>query len=204
MTIGIAVAVFAIGVLVAWQQLQTSQTASSPQNVQTTTESQPSTEKLPEDKFTKHTAAPDEPRYLFIAKIGVKSTVHPLGITPDNYLEAPNNIHDTGWYHQSAKPGSSGAMVIDGHVGLDQTPGVFHQLGQLQAGDTMTIERGDGTLLNYQVVRSQTYGADNVDMHAALNPVSGQPGLNLITCAGAYDQHTQTFDQRLVVYAEQF
>lgn len=203
-SIFIASIIFMIGLFVTWQQLQGNQIASSPQNIQTTTEAQPSTEKLPEDHFTRHTAAPNEPRYLFIDKISVKSIVRPLGVTSDNHLEAPANIHEAGWYHKSAKPGEEGATVIDGHVGLNQAPGIFHQLSTLQPGDIVRIEKGSGEHLSYAVSKTQLYNADNVDMAAALSPVnSAKPGLNLITCAGTYSSETQTFDQRLVVYAQQ-
>lgn len=198
-----AAIVFATGLIVAWQQLQNSQTASSPQSIQTTVETQPNTEKPSDDHFAQHIVAPDQPRYIFIDKISVKAVVKPLGVTADNYLEAPVTIHEAGWYRESAKPGQAGAMVIDGHVGLDQTPGVFYLLHDLYPGDTILIERGDGVQLRYRVVKSIIYEANNVDMHAALRPISGQPGLNLITCAGTYSTEAQTFDQRLVVYAEQ-
>ena len=198
-----ALLVITIGLLVFWQQLQSDKTASSPQNIQTTTEARPSTEKPSEDHFAQYTVAPDVPRYIFIDKISVKAIIKPLGVTTDNYLEAPANIHETGWYRESAKPGHAGAMVIDGHVGLDQTPGVFYQLHDLQAGGSITIERGDGAVFHYSVVKSVVYEANNVDMNAALRPIGDQPGLNLITCAGTFNPDTQTFDQRLVVYAQQ-
>lgn len=191
-----------IGLLVVWHQLQNSQIAGSPKNVRTTTETRPSTKEPSEDHFAQHTVAPDEPRYIFIDSISVKAIIKPLGVTADNYLEAPANIHEAGWYHKSAKPGQKGAMVIDGHVGLDQTPGIFHQLNILKPGDALTIEKGDGTHLRYIVSNVQLYDIDNVDMAAALGPVSpDRPGLNLITCAGTFNYETQTFDQRLIVYA---
>lgn len=199
----VAVIVLTTGLIVTWQQLQSNQTASSPRDIQTIAEAQPSAEKQPVDHFAQHTVAPALPRYIFIDKISVKAIVKPLGVTADNYLEAPANIHEVGWYNGSTTPGQAGAVVIDGHVGLSQTPGVFFQLHKLQPNDTITIERGDGTLVSYRVTKSITYEADDVDMHTVLNPVSNQPGLNLITCAGSYNIEAQTFDQRLVVYTEQ-
>lgn len=199
-----AIAVFVTGLVVVWQQLQADETVGSPKNIQTATEARPSVEKPSQDNFAQHTVAPDEPRYIFIDKISIQAVVNSLGVTADNFLEAPANIYEAGWYRESAKPGHEGATVIDGHVGLDDAPGIFHQLGTLQPGDVIDIEKGDGKRLSYTVSKTQLYNADSVDMPAALSPVDPEtPGLNLITCAGTYDPRTQTFDQRLVVYARQ-
>ncbi|HEY5441936.1 MAG TPA: class F sortase, partial [Candidatus Saccharimonadales bacterium] len=84
------------------------------------------------------------------------------------------------------------------------THGVFYNIIGLTAGDTMQIVRGDGTVLNYRVVKTQLYPADNVDMQAAITPVTaGKSGLNLITCAGQVKKGTSEFSKRVIVFAEQ-
>jgi len=66
------------------------------------------------------------------------------------------------------------------------------------------VVRGDGTVLNYRVVKTQLYPADNVDMQAAITPVTaGKSGLNLITCAGQVKKGTSEFSKRVIVFAEQ-
>jgi len=129
--------------------------------------------------------------------------VKPMGLTADNHIEAPRNVHDAGWFTQSAKPGQPGAMLIDGHVANWATESVFHNLKSLRPNDTITIQRGDDTKINYKVIKSQTYDADKVDMDAVLAPVKPtKPGLNLITCDGKVVNNNE-FNKRLVIFAEQ-
>jgi LPXTG-site transpeptidase (sortase) family protein len=130
--------------------------------------------------------------------------VKPLGLTAKNQIAAPNNVFDAGWYTGSAKPGQPGAMLIDGHVSSWTAHGIFYNLKKLQPGDKLQIQRGDGTTFTYKVVKSRVYDAAQVDMKAALSPVTtGKPGLNLITCDGSVIKGTSEFDKRLVVFTEQ-
>jgi LPXTG-site transpeptidase (sortase) family protein len=151
-----------------------------------------------------YTVAPDLPRYITISKINIKARVMALGVTKDNQIDAPGNVHDAGWYNKSSKPGNPGAMLIDGHVSSWEANGVFHDLSKLRPGDTVQIEKGDKSSISYRVVKSQTYDADKVDMNEVLAPVNGvKNGLNLITCAGKVIKGTNQFDKRVVVFTEQ-
>lgn len=164
----------------------------------------PSENKPSSNGLASYRVAPDLPRILTIAKLNVKARVVKVGLKADNSIQAPYNIYDAGWYEGSAKPGAPGAMFIDGHVHGPTAPGIFVNLKNLKAGDQVEIERGDGTKITYKVVKSQTYDVSNVDMAAALSPVTpGKPGLNLMTCAGKYDRNTKEYSQRLVVFAVQ-
>lgn len=189
------------GFITTWHQHLNNQ--NRPSVTIATTEDQPSTDQPSGDTFDQHQVAPDEPRYLSIPAISVNAIVKPVGLTSDNNIGAPDNVFYTGWFIGSAKPGQAGATIIDGHVSSWETAGVFYDLKKLVPGDTMTIERGDGEVLHYRVVKSQTDHIENVDMEAALSPVTNQPGLNLITCSGDIIEGTNEFDQRLVVFTEQ-
>ncbi len=145
------------------------------------------------------------PRVISIPKLDVTARVLRLGVNSQGALAAPASIYDTGWYEASSKPGEPGAMLIDGHVHGPNKPGVFSELKNLKAGDEITVERGDGKVLSYKVVKTKTYPADSMDMMgAALTPVTpGKPGLNLITCTGEIDKSNNHYKDRLVVFAEQ-
>jgi LPXTG-site transpeptidase (sortase) family protein len=148
--------------------------------------------------------APDLPRYIKIPKLGVNARILQAGVTSSGALGTPSNVYDAAWYTGSAKPGQPGATLIDGHVSSWTTHGVFYNLKKLVAGDTIQVQRGDGQILTYQVVKSQTYQDDKVDMQAAMTPVvAGQPGLNLITCTGQVKPGTSEFNQRIVVFTKQ-
>jgi len=148
--------------------------------------------------------APSRPRYLTIPRLDIHARVQSVGTTAAGAVGAPSNVFDTAWYNASAKPGAPGAVFIDGHVSSWTTRGIFYELGKLRSGDRLEIERGDGTLFRYHVVRTQVYESDKVDMVAALRPVvAGRSGLNLMTCAGSVINGTNEFDHRVIVFATQ-
>lgn len=164
----------------------------------------PSTEKPKPSEFDAYTVAPDLPRYLFIPKLSVKAMVKPVGLTQDNRIDAPKNAFDAGWYTGSSKPGQDGALFIDGHVSGGSVPGIFAHLKDLQPGDTLSLERGDGIQFNYKVLSKKEYDVNAVDMHTALSSASSRQGLNLITCTGAVMKGSNNYDKRLVVFTERF
>jgi len=148
--------------------------------------------------------APGMPRYIIIPKLSVKARVLSVGLTKDGAVGTPTNVYDTAWYNGSAKPGQAGASLIDGHVSSWTTHGIFYGLYNLQPGDNFSIELGNGSQLNYRVVKSATYSADSVDMAAVLSPIDpSAPGLNLITCSGTVLPGTSEFNKRIVIFATQ-
>jgi len=148
--------------------------------------------------------APALPRYLIIPELGVDARVLSVGVNASGALGTPNNIYDTAWYDESATPGQQGAVLIDGHVAGYNSPGVFGTLQYLQPGDNIQVERGDGTIFNYQVVKTETYPATGVDMKAAMTPIDpGKPGLNLITCTGSIIPDKAQYNERLIIFATQ-
>lgn len=164
----------------------------------------PSTTKPSSSAINSYIVAPDLARYLKIPEINVFARVMQVGITSGGALGTPNNVYDTAWYSGSAEPGQTGATLIDGHVSSWTTHGVFYNLDKLKAGDPISIVRGDGQVINYQVVKTITYNYNQVDMNAALTPVTpGKSGLNLITCTGQVIKGTSQFNKRLIVFASQ-
>lgn len=158
---------------------------------------------LPTDFLASYAVAPDLPRALYISKLNIAARVLPMGVNPDNSMQAPINIFDSGWYTGSAKPGTAGAAVIDAHASGPTREGLFAYLNTLVAGDTLEVERGDGTRLSYRVVHIETVPLDDVDMSKVLLPYgSATEGLNLITCDGEWLQGSATYDHRTIVYTE--
>jgi hypothetical protein len=199
----IAIAIFISGVVLTindWRSVkQATKLAGS-----TSKAVAPSTVKPAVAAVASYTVAPDMPRYIDIPKLGVHARVLPVGVTSSGALGTPDNVYDTDWFNQSAKPGQPGAMLIDGHVSSWTTNGVFYGIKTLVAGDTVQVERGDGVVFTYKVIKSQIYSANDVNMTAALTPiVAGHPGLNLITCTGDVIQGTNEFNERVVVFTEQ-
>lgn len=147
--------------------------------------------------------AADEPKYISIPLLNVSARVLKMGVKPNGEIKTPASIVDAGWLETSAKPGESGAMLIDGHVHGPTQPGVFYGIKKLKPGDKIQIERGDGQVLTYSVVKTERFQKDTIDMAAALrSAVPGRPGLNLITCDGRYNVENG-YDHRIVVFAVQ-
>jgi hypothetical protein len=161
-----------------------------------------STVKPTTNALADYVVAPNLPRYIIIPKLNVDARVLSVGVNANGALGTPDNVYDTAWYNESAQPGQPGAMLIDGHVSSWTAHGVFYGIKTLTPGDIIKIQRGDGTVFTYNVVRSQIFQSSNVDMTSAMTPVvTGQPGLNLITCTGDVIPGTNEFNERIVVYA---
>ena len=151
-----------------------------------------------------YTVAAELPRILQIDKLGgIRARVLSMGVNDDGSMQAPINIADAGWYSGSVRPGQAGAVVVVGHVTGPTKPGLFARLGELAAGDELTLERGDGQTVRYQVVTTETIKLSDVDMHKFMRPVEGaQEGLNLMTCAADRASQDQAADQRVMVYTK--
>lgn len=162
----------------------------------------PATTKPAVNSVAGYVVPPDMPRYLIIPKLGVDARILSVGLDNLGALKTPANVFDTAWFNQSSLPGQQGAMLIDGHVSSWTAHGVFHDLKKLASGDVVKIQRGDGAVFNYGVVKVQLYEADSVDMVAATMSIdSSKPGLNLISCTGDVISGTNDFNKRIVVFA---
>ena len=158
---------------------------------------------LPSNTLANYKVAADEPRAIYINKINVAARVKPMALNPDNSVQAPINIFDSGWYTGSVKPGEVGAMLIDGHSTTDGQA-LFGKLDTLVKGDQIQVEKGDGTKLTYKVVFTETVDKDAVDMKKLLLPYGDAlRALNLITCSGSWNDSEQTLAKRTLVYAQQ-
>ncbi len=164
----------------------------------------PSTTPISSSTLAAYNVAPNLPKYLIIPKLNVDARVLSVGVTSSGAVGAPEDIYDTAWYNESAEPGQPGAMLIDGHVSSWTAHGVFYDLSSLKPGDIIRVERGDNTMFSYSVIKTVIYPVNNVNMEAALTPVvAGQPGLNLISCTGDVIPGTNSFSERIVVFAVQ-
>lgn len=160
-----------------------------------------------QDAVDSHTVPASDPRYITIPAIGVNKTrIYPVGVTDQNLLDTPRNIHDAGWYKKSMTPGTDyGAVLINAHNGGINKDGVFARLSELKESDEITVERGDGKKYTYVVVENQNMSLEDVAKDGMkMMMQSADPekeGLNLITCAGKWIPRIQQFDQRVMLRA---
>ena len=208
MLIGASITLFVVALTTGFHQAEiptASANGKNPRAVSHITRPDPSTPNTtapPANSVDTYTVAPNMPRVIDIPSIGVRARVLSVGLDSTGAIKTPNNVFDTAWYNGSSLPGDPGASLIDGHVSGWTTHGVFYSLKNVQTGASIQIERGDGQKLNYVVIKTMSYDANNVDMATVLSSaIPGRSGLNLITCSGSVVSGTSDFSQRLVVFA---
>jgi LPXTG-site transpeptidase (sortase) family protein len=143
-----------------------------------------------------------EPKKIVIAGLGIDGCIQKVGVDKENNrIAVPTNIHVAGWFVDSVIPGLAGVSIIDGHVLGNYNDAIFKDIKKLEAGDIVTIEYGDGTKKNFEVVTSDSYSAEetSTQQYIQLDGVTHQ--LTLITCDGVYDATSNTYDRRAVVRA---
>lgn len=158
----------------------------------------------PASALSQYQVAADLPRAIYINKINVAARILPMGINELGAIQAPVNIYDAGWYTGSVKPGEVGAMFMDAHASGATRAGLFAYLDKLVVGDEIEIEKGDGSRLTYRVVQTEVADLEGLDMQRMLLPKDGVTrGLNLMTCIGDWVEEKNTYDKRVLVWAEQ-
>jgi len=139
------------------------------------------------------------PLRLKIPAIDVATPLVSLGLMPDRTVEVPSNADLAGWFRRGPAPGRKGSAVILGHVDSQVGPAVFARLQELRTGDTVTVDRADGSTVRFVVLGSVLYG--NADFPADLvYAAQGARRLNLVTCGGTYDSTRGGYQSNLVVY----
>lgn len=155
-----------------------------------------------EQEVAEYFVAADMPRYFTAPKASVeKSRIRSVGLTAENKIGVPKNNFDVAWYNRSAKPGSGGTVLIDGHSG---TYGVFRNLNKLIRGDRVFVEMGNGTIYEYEVYETKDLplaDANNYMSAMMRSPVEGTESLSLITCSGYWSQNMQSYTKRTMIRA---
>lgn len=159
-------------------------------------------ETKPDKDSYKWKGKPTDPRYISLPSIKAEGFVQKVGVDQNRQVAAPNNVHMAAWFVDTVLPGQKGLSIVDAHVSGPNQPGIFKNLGKLRAGDTFTVEFGNGTLKKFKVFEKTTVP----EAEAAALLFNQDPTilsqLNLITCAGRYDKSARSYTDRTIVYAE--
>lgn len=141
------------------------------------------------------------PRRLEIPVIGVNTAVESVGLTAEGAMDTPVDQFNVAWYNRGPRPGERGSAVIDGHLdGENQTTAVFKDLNQVKVGDTIVVIDEKGSRLVFTVRSTKLYDSQADTREVFINPNGYY--LNLITCAGAWNEDRQDYEERLVVFSE--
>jgi LPXTG-site transpeptidase (sortase) family protein len=144
----------------------------------------------------------DQPRRIVLNSIASEGLIQKVGVTDQNAIAVPTNVHYAGWFSQSVKPGDEGLSVIDGHVTGRYNDGIFRRLKDMRPGDVFSVEYGDKSIREFEVVETRTLPeADSIKFLMYKRQDIGRQ-LNLITCTGKYDDTRETFYDRVVVVSK--
>lgn len=163
--------------------------------------SKPSESKEDADAYQWQGSAND-PKKLIIDKLAVDTYIQRMGVDQNKEIAVPTNVHLAGWFINSAQPGQKGLSIIDGHVTGRNSPGVFKGLHALSKNDTFQIIRGDDTVLQYKVVDIKKVSEREASQYVFSQDPRINSQVNLVTCAGVYDQSSGRFPDRIVVSAQ--
>ena len=142
------------------------------------------------------------PVRLMIPAIMADALVESVGLTPENLMDAPEGPTNVGWYNLGVRPGETGSAVIDGHSGWkDNIPAVFDDLHKLERGDKVYVEDEKSIITTFVVREIRVYDP-KADASEVFFSTDGQSHLNLITCAGAWNEVSKSSAKRLVVFTD--
>ncbi|MCA9361787.1 class F sortase [Candidatus Kaiserbacteria bacterium] len=143
-----------------------------------------------------------DPVWLRVPSVGIDTAfAGPLGLNEDQTVEVPDGYEEVGWYRYGPKPGELGPAVVLGHVDSYQGPAVFWPLQKVRAGDTIEIERADGTVGVFVVTRLEQHSRSGFPTAEVYGDID-HAGLRLITCSGTFNHGRQEYSHNLIVYAE--
>jgi LPXTG-site transpeptidase (sortase) family protein len=142
-----------------------------------------------------------QPNRLIIPDIKVNAVVRAMGLE-EGRMAVPNNFTDIGWYKLGAKPGEQGSAVMGAHVDNGgNVNGVFKNLRKLKIGDDIYVTDAENNALHFKVTARKIYPyRTQVTNEVFLQ--NDKPRLNLITCYGTFLSKENTYDRRLVIFAE--
>ncbi|WP_427922633.1 class F sortase [Streptomyces sp. cg40] len=166
---------------------------------------QPSAAEARPDPAVARTAAralpPSPPDRIRIPAIHVDAPLMGLRLTGNGSLDVPPAAKKNlaGWYESGTTPGETGTAIVAGHVDNADGPAVFYDLGALKKGNTIELDRLDGTVALFTVDAVEVYQASRFPDQKVYG-AAGRPELRVITCGGGYSRSTG-YQGNVVVFA---
>lgn len=142
------------------------------------------------------------PLRLKIPGINVDTSFEYVALTPDGAMDVPKERANVAWFELGQRPGENGSAVIAGHYGRENGKGsVFDNLYKLHKGDKLYIEDDGGAIITFVVRESRRYNP-KADASGVFSSSDEKSHLNLVTCEGSWDETTQQYSKRLVVFTD--
>lgn len=173
--------------------------ANKPENKQSVLSAQ-STEK--KENITNKQSEPGIPLKVQIPAINVDTNIEAVGNDAEGRMDVPKDADETAWYEPGFRPGQQGNSVLAGHYDKkDGSPAVFWNLNKLKEGDKIIVTDDKEGKITFSVTKIAKYPYDNFPLTKVFG-TSEKPMLNLITCQGIWNKKSNTYAERLVVYAQ--
>lgn len=115
-------------------------------------------------------------------------------IDEQSLLTAPDNPKQLGWWNAQ-----NGVIVIDGHVGINRTPGALVSIDQLVPGDELLVEGSAKGIFRYRVVQTTSVSKGGLPSKYFTQEYSDW--IMLITCGGSFNTSTGHYRSNIVVLA---
>ncbi|BCY09690.1 class F sortase [Actinoplanes sp. L3-i22] len=141
------------------------------------------------------------PTRVVIPALDVDVPLTGLGQQSDGTMQVPTDAKTVGWYTKAPTPGALGPAVLAGHVDYQNRPGTFNKLTTLKAGDSINVDRADGSMAMFTVVKVARYAKAKFPTNAVYGAIN-RAGLRLITCGGNFDTAAGHYEDNIVVYAD--
>ena len=142
----------------------------------------------PQENFVPH---------LLIPSIDLNDPIIPMGLNSKGEMDVPDgNTKNVGWYKDGTKPGQIGTAVFDAHIFA-----AFPRLHEVRVGDSIYVTQKNAAPLHFIVTETEEYALSDLTS-TMLFGSDGTARLNLITCAGTFQQSINTYDHRTVVYSK--
>lgn len=138
------------------------------------------------------------PKYIRIPKLGLQANVQAVGLNAQGNMAAPNKLTDVAWYKPGPQPGVPGNAVIAGHFGKPHQT-AFWNLNQLKTRDLVEVVDSNGQLFTFEVTATERVNPSEAERQRIFG-ASNAKHLNLITCDGAWNKQTHSYDLRFIVY----
>ena len=166
---------------------------------------------IKEPSISKTTVTSDEganlnfglPVRLKIPKINVDTSLESIGLTSEGAIGTPERQEDAAWFNLGPRPGEIGTAIITGHYGywLNGKGSVFDNLYRLRKGDLLYVEDDKGQTISFVIRKLQRYDA-TANATEVFVSSDDEPHLNLITCEGAWNNLSNNYSLRLVIFAD--
>ncbi|MGN6607014.1 MAG: class F sortase [Jatrophihabitans sp.] len=152
---------------------------------------------------------------------GVHARIGAHDLEPNGALYVPADPRDVSWARQDAMPGAAtGTAILTSHIDyvIDgrTVAGAFADLAEYAhdaIGRRFTVTLADGRTLAYRVTAGREYRKDQLaadpslrralfDQTSAFGPASRPSGrLLLVSCGGAFDPDTGSYEDNVFLYA---